>query len=63
MMVLLQVSDIREILILGFYPAADMASFVQDMNREYKVTSSRLLKKIIEHSFRSSSCQLPYHLS
>jgi len=41
-----KVSDIREILILGFYPAADMASFVQDMNREYKV-STRYLQEYL----------------
>ena len=33
---LLQVSDIREVLLLGFYPASEMASFVADMNKEHQ---------------------------
>ena len=33
---LLQVPDIKEVLLLGFYPASEMASFVADMNREHQ---------------------------
>ena len=33
---LLQVSDIKEVLLLGFYPASEMASFVADMNKEHQ---------------------------
>ena len=33
---LLQVSDIKEVLLLGFYPASEMASFVTDMNKEHQ---------------------------
>lgn len=37
-----KVADIKEVLLLGFYPAADMASFVAEMNREYKVSTRYL---------------------
>jgi len=33
----LKIQDIREILLLGFYPAGDMAQFVQDMINRYSV--------------------------
>ena len=36
MIVLLQVPDIKEVLLLGFYPASEMASFVADMNKEHQ---------------------------
>ena len=32
----LQVFDIKEVLLLGFYPASEMASFVADMNKEHQ---------------------------
>ena len=32
----LQVPDIKEVLLLGFYPASEMASFVADMNKEHQ---------------------------
>jgi NDP-sugar pyrophosphorylase family protein len=31
-----KVSDIKEVLLLGFYPASEMASFVTDMNKEHQ---------------------------
>lgn len=37
-----KVADIKEVLLLGFYPAADMASFVAEMNSEYKVSTRYL---------------------
>jgi len=37
-----KVGDIKEVLLLGFYPAADMASFVAEMNRQYKVNARYL---------------------
>ena len=67
--------DIKEILLLGFYPAADMASFVTEMNREYKVSyvrsaNRRTLHVVGDHpvpagvrpprySWRSASLQGP----
>ena len=32
----LQVPDIKEVLLLGFYPASEMASFVANMNKEHQ---------------------------
>lgn len=31
------IPDLKEILILGYYPAADLAQFVAEMIQEYKV--------------------------
>jgi len=32
---LAKVENLRDVLLLGFYPASDMADFVQDMNRQF----------------------------
>jgi len=40
-----QVPDLREILILGFYPANEMAAFVGEMNRKYAGVNIRYLQE------------------
>merc|ERR1712029_1106952 len=40
-----QVPDLREILILGFYPANEMAGFVGEMNRKYSGVNIRYLQE------------------
>jgi len=40
-----KVSDIKEVLLLGFYPASEMASFVTDMNKEHQQVSVRYLQE------------------
>jgi len=37
-----KVKDIKEVLILGFYPTSEMSNFVSEMNREYKVSTRYL---------------------
>lgn len=37
-----KVEDIKEVLILGFYPTSEMSNFVAEMNREYKVSTRYL---------------------
>ena len=48
-----KVADIKEVLLLGFYPAADMASFVAEMNSEYKVSCC---KYILSNRPHPASC-------
>jgi len=40
-----KVPDIKEVLLLGFYPASEMASFVADMNKEHQEVSVRYLQE------------------
>ena len=40
-----KVQDLREILILGFYPTNEMANFVSEMNRMYESVSIRYLQE------------------
>ena len=39
-----KVQDLREILILGFYPTHEMANFVSEMNRKYETVNIRYLQ-------------------
>ena len=40
-----KVPDLKEILLLGFYPSSEMASFVAEMNREYATVNIRYLQE------------------
>ena len=40
-----KVQDLREILILGFYPSNEMSSFVNEMNRKYESVNIRYLQE------------------
>lgn len=41
---LIKISGLREILLLGFYPASEMADFVAEMNAQYLDVSVRYLQ-------------------
>ena len=40
-----KVPDIKEILILGFYPTNEMSGFVSEMNRKYESVNIRYLQE------------------
>ena len=40
-----KVPDLKEILLLGFYPSSEMANFVAEMNREYATVNIRYLQE------------------
>ena len=44
---LTKISGLREILLLGFYPASEMADFVAEMNSQFNGVSVRYLQVII----------------
>lgn len=44
-----QVDQMREILILGFYPNGDMTEFVQDMNHRYNKVTVKYVHDLFSH--------------